>query len=68
MFKYIRASFPFSGNTTKMARMKQSSIPYTFKISISGRRDSYTDVLITLRYRKLKNFGKLKPIYLSTFT
>lgn len=59
MFKYIWSSFPFSGNTTKMARMKQNSIPYTFKISISGRRDSYTDVFISLRYRQLKNFGNL---------
>lgn len=70
MFKYIyiSPSFPFSVNITKMARRKESSIPYIFKISISGRRDSYTDVLTYLRYRQLKNFGKLKPMYLSTFT
>lgn len=67
MFKYIRSSFPFSGNTTKRARMKQNSIPYIFKINISGRRDNYTDVLISLRYRQLKNFGNLN-IFISIYS
>lgn len=67
MFKYIWSSFPFSGNTTKRARMKQNSIPYIFKINISGRRDNYTDVLISLRYRQLKNFGNLN-IFISIYS